>query len=230
MSTSPRSGRIRTLSASSRARREKRRAVTKRRRFLAGGVVLASLVAAPLSITALMGVGSTFPGLDAAKSLMALLEDRSPGDRTAAELTKTKTKKPEQRALGKVTKPKPPEEFIQAIAPPPPALSDLPPFPVAVAGVGPLVDIPPPPPGGGGIVTFDAPPGGGGGGGGGGGDTENPPENPPPENPPPENPPPENPPPPVVPEPATWATMLLGFGVTGLMMRRRRRTERTAQV
>ena len=34
-----------------------------------------------------MGMGSNFPGLDAAKSLMALLEDRSPGDRTAAELT-----------------------------------------------------------------------------------------------------------------------------------------------
>lgn len=221
MSSSPRSGRIRTLSASSRARREKQRATTKRRRFVAGGVVLAALVAAPLSITALMGVDSTFPGLDAAKSLMALLEDRSPGDRTAAELTKTK-KKPEQRALGKVTKPKPPEEFIQAIAPPPPALSDLPTFPVAVAGLGPLVDIPPPPPGGGGIITFDAPPGGGGGGPP-GGDDDNPPVNPPPENPP------ENPPPPVVPEPATWASMLLGFGVTGLVIRRRRRTERLAR-
>ncbi len=226
MSTSPRSGRVRTLSASSRARREKHHATTKRRRFMAGGVVLAALVAAPLSITAFMGVSSNFPGLDAAKSLMALLEDRSPGDRTAAELTKTKNK-PEQRALGKVGKPKPPEEFIQAIAPPPPALSDLPTFPVAVAGVGPLVDIPPPPPGGGGIVTFDAPPGGGGGGPP-PGDDDNPPENPPPENPPPENPP-ENPPPPVVPEPATWASMLLGFGVTGLMIRRRRRVERTAQ-
>lgn len=222
MSTSPRSGRIRTLSASSRARREKRRAMTKRRRFAAGGVVLAALVAAPLSITALMGVDSNFPGLDAAKSLMALLEDRSPGDRTAAELTKTK-KKPEQRALGKVTKPKPPEEFIQAIAPPPPALSDLPTFPVAVAGLGPLVDIPPPRPGGGGgIITFDGPPGGGGGGPP-GGDDDNPPVNPPPENPP------ENPPPPVVPEPATWASMLLGFGVTGLVIRRRRRTERLAR-
>jgi hypothetical protein len=27
----------------------------------------------------------------------------------------------------------------------------------------------------------------------------------------------------VVPEPGTWATMLLGFGLTGWLMRRRRR-------
>jgi hypothetical protein len=27
-----------------------------------------------------------------------------------------------------------------------------------------------------------------------------------------------------VPEPGTWATMLLGFGLSGWMMRRRRRT------
>ena len=53
-----------------------------------------------------------------------------------------------------------------------------------------------------------APPPGGGG------------PNPPP--PPPEVEPPP-PPPPAVPEPGTWATMLLGFGLTGWAMRRRRR-------
>jgi hypothetical protein len=221
MSTGPRSGRIRTLSASSRARRAQRKADTHRRRLMAGGAALAVLIAAPLSITAFMGVDSSFPGLDAAKSLMALLEDRSPGDRTAAELTKTK-KKPEQRALGKSSKPEPPAEFVEAIAPPPPALGDVPPFPVTLAGLGPLVEIPGPPPGGGGFITTTET-GGGGGGGGGGGETENPPEEPPIEEPPEE--PPVTPP---VPEPGTWATMLLGFGLTGWLIRRRRRRDGAA--
>lgn len=39
-----------------------------------------------------------------------------------------------------------------------------------------------------------------------------------------------NVPPPAVPEPATWAMMLLGFGATGLMMRRRNRRTVLAQV
>lgn len=220
MSVSPKSERIRTLSASSRARREQRRATRQRRRLIAGGGGLAMMIAVPLSVAAYMGVESAFPGLDAAKSLMALLEDRSPGDRTAAELTKTKKKAaaPEQRALGKIIKPEAPPEFLEAIAPPPPAvIEDVPAFPVALAGLGPLVEIPPPPPGGGGIFPTAAPPPGGGGGGG-GGDTPDTPDNPDtPDKPPPP------PPPPAVPEPGTWATMLLGFGLTGWLMRRRRR-------
>jgi len=173
---------------------------------MAGGAALAALIAVPLSIAAFMGVDSSFPGIDAAKSFMALLDDRSPGDRTAAELTKTKKKAPEERALGKITKPEPPPEFVEAIAPvPPPTLAEVPPFPVALAGLGPLVEIPPLPPGGGGFITTTDT------GGGGAGGTDNPEK------------PPENPPPPVVPEPATWATMLLGFGLTGWLMRRRRR-------
>jgi len=205
--------------------------------MIAGGGGLAVLIALPLSIAAYMGVESVFPGLDAAKSLMALLEDRSPGDRTAAELTKTKKKAaPEQRALGKINKPEAPPEFVEAIVPPPPAaIEDVPPFPVALAGLGPLVEIPPPPPGGGGIISTAGTPGGGGSGGG-GGDTENPPpENPPPENPPPTNPPggdtpgqTDFPPPPVVPEPGTWGTMLMGFALTGWLMRRRRRSNGAA--
>ena len=66
-----------------------------------------------------------------------------------------------------------------------------------------------PPPGGGIITPPQAPPPGGGG------------PNPPP--PPPGEEPPPPPPPPAVPEPGTWATMLLGFGLTGWAMRRRRR-------
>jgi len=188
---------------------------------MGGGAALAVLIAAPLAITAYMGVDPGFPGIDAAKSFMALLKDRSPGDRTATELTKTKKKAaPEQRALGKITKPETPPEFEEALAPPAPVI-ETPPFPVALAGLGPLVEIPPPPPGGGGFITTTET---GGGGGGGGGGTENPPpENPPPECTSCEPTPTDNPPPPVVPEPATWATMLLGFGLTGWLMRRRRR-------
>jgi len=228
MGISPASGRIRTLSASSRARREKRRVAQKRQRLLAGGGGLALIIAAPLAITAYMGVEAGFPGMDAAKSLMAMLQDRSPGDRTAAELTKTKKKTaaPEQRALGKINKPENPPEFVDAILPPPVAIEDVPSFPVALAGLGPLVEIPPPPHGGGGIVTSACC------GGGGGGGTENPPpEKPPVENPPTDNPPvpnPHNNPPPAVPEPNTWATMLLGFGLTGWLVRRRRRRDRAA--
>lgn len=165
---------------------------------------------APLSISSLMGWDATLPGLEAAKSFLAMMDDRSPGDRTAAELTKTKQKsladsQPKQRALGKVVTP--PPEFEAAIAPPPPEIAELPPFAAAITNLGPLMVIPPPPtPGGGFTTTADTPPGGGG--------------TPPPGG----ETPPENPPPPVVPEPGTWATMLLGFGLTGWLLRRRRRT------
>lgn len=222
---------LRRLSASSRARREKRAAAKRRLTYLGSAAGVAIVLAAPLSIAAFMNMGSSVPGIEAAKSFLAMMTDRSPGDRTKAELTKTKQAKlpdvPEQRALGKITKPEPPKEFIEAIAPT--VAKPVEEFAPALAALGPLLVTPPPGGGGGIIIPPQSPPGGGGGTPPGGGTTppENPPpENPPPENPPPENPPPENPPPeqpPVVPEPATWATMLLGFGVTGLVMRRRRR-------
>ena len=222
---------LRRLSASSRARREKRAAAKRRLTYLGSAAGVAIVLATPLSIAAFMNMGSSVPGIEAAKSFLAMMTDRSPGDRTKAELTKTKQAKlpdvPEQRALGKITKPEPPKEFIEAIAPT--VAKPVEEFAPALAALGPLLVTPPPGGGGGIIIPPQSPPGGGGGTPPGGGTTppENPPpENPPPENPPPENPPPENPPPeqpPVVPEPATWATMLLGFGVTGLVMRRRRR-------
>jgi hypothetical protein len=149
--------------------------------------------------------------VQAAKSFLSMMGDRSPGDRTKAELTKTKHRAapaPHQRALGKITKPEPPKEFLEAIAPPLPTIAELPPV-ATVASLGPLLLTPPPPPGGGGGIVIPPPPGGGGG----------PP--PPPQEPPP---PPPPPPPPAVPEPGTWATLLLGFGLSGWMMRRRRRT------
>ena len=175
-----------------------------------------------------MGLESSIPGFDSAKSFLAMMADRSPGERTKAELTKSKQRaapEPKERALGKITKPEPPKEFIEAIAPSTPKIVEPSQFAPALADLGPLL-IPQPPGGGGGIVIPpQAPPGGGGG--------TPPPQEPPPGNPPPQEPPPPPPPPPpehppehppVVPEPATWASMLLGFGLTGLMIRRRRRT------
>jgi len=207
---SPRSGR--RLTAAGRARREKRATLRRQRAALAAVGVLTAVLAAPLSIAAYMGVDATIPGMEAAKSFMAMMSERSPGDRTKAELTKSKhhavAEKPAQRALGKITKPAPPKEFEEAISPPLPALEELP--PVALKDdIGPLL-LTPQPPGGGIIAPPQAPPGGGGG-------NPTPPGEEPPVTPPP-------PPPPAVPEPGTWATMLLGFGLTGWVMRRRRRT------
>ena len=204
---SPRSGR--RLTAAGRARREK---LARRRKALAAGGALTIVFAAPLSIAAYLGVDASFPGIETAKSFMAMMAERSPGDRTKGELIKTKqaalADAPTQRALGKITKPEAPKELVEAIAPSVPVLEELP--PVALKDdIGPIL-LTPPPAGGGIIIPPQAPPPGGGG------------PNPPPPQPPGENPPPP-PPPPAVPEPGTWATMLLGFGLTGWAMRRRRR-------
>lgn len=210
---------LRRLSASSRARREKKAAAKRRGLYLGSAGAFAIVLAAPLSVAAFMGMESSIPGFDSAKSFLAMMTDRSPGGRSKGELTKlkqTKVAEPRERALGKITKPEPPKEFVEAIAPPAPKLAEPAQFAPAIANLGPLL-VPPPPGGGGGIVVppQSPPPGGGG---------TTPPPQEPPGNPPPEEPPPEHPTPPVVPEPATWASMLLGFGITGLMIRRRRRT------
>ena len=157
---SPRSGR--RLTAAGRARRE---AIQRRRIALAAGGALTILLAAPLSIAAYMGVDTSFPGMDSAKSFMAMISDRSPGERTKGELIKTKQAaapdEPTQRALGKITKPEPPKEFIEAIAPPSATVEELP--PVAMKDeMGPIL-LTPIAPGGGVIVPPQAPPGGGGG-------------------------------------------------------------------
>ena len=107
------------------------------------------LSVAPLSISSMMGWDASLPGFEAAKSFLAMMDDRSPGDRTAAELTKTKQKsladkQPKERALGKIVNP--PPELEMAIAPPPPAVADLPPFAAAITNLGPLMVPPAPPP------------------------------------------------------------------------------------
>lgn len=215
--TSSRTGR--RLNASGRARRAKRAAARRRHQMLLGGAIaFTAVIAAPLSVASYLGVESSIPGVTSAKSFLAMMAERSPGDRTKAELTRTKqrTAAPKQRALGKITPP-PPKEFVEAIAPPPPKVTDVPLAMAEPTTLGPLLIAPSTPGGSGVVIPPSAPPGGGGG------PTPPPGEEPPPTEPPevPVEPTPTSPP--VVPEPGTWATMLLGFGLTGMMMRWRRR-------
>ena len=206
---SKRSGR--QLNARGRARHAKRVANRRKRLLLIGSAGLSFVVGGPLSVAAYMGVASDFPGVSAAKSFLAMMSERSPGDRTKGELIKTKHKPvavPTQRALGKITKPEPPKELVEAIAPPLPKIDEVPAALAPPVEVGPLLLTPQPPSGGGIVIPPEAPPPGGGG----------------PNPPPPTEEPPPPPPPPAVPEPGTWATMLMGFGLVGWLMRRRRRT------
>src|SRR5215207_4173887 len=223
--TSSRTGR--RLNASGRARRAQRVAARRRRQmFLSAAIAFTAVVAAPLSVASYLGVESKIPGIEAAKSFMAMISERSPGDRTKAELTRTKHRAaaaPKQRALGKITPPPPPKEFVEAIAPPPPKITEGVPLAAAPTTLGPLLIAPSTP--GGIVIPPSAPtPGGSGGPTPPGVEEPTPPvvEEPtePPLPPGDDEPPPM---PPVVPEPGTWATMLLGFGLTGLMIRRRRR-------
>jgi len=230
----------RRLNASGRARRAKRAAARRRRQmFLSGAVAFTAVVAAPLSVASYLGVESSIPGIAAAKSFMAMMSERSPGDRTKAELTRTKHRTapaPKQRALGKITPPPPPKEFVEAIAPPPPKVAEGVPVAMAPTTLGPLIVGPSTP--GGIIIPTSSPIPGGTGGSTPPGTEEPTPTNPTEPQPPPGDDQPQPPPgddgltptptgplptPPVVPEPETWATMMLGFGLTGLMMRRRRR-------
>ena len=159
-------------------------------------------------------------GVKGAKSVAAILAERSPGQRPKGALASLKHKRIalHERGLPKLRHIIPPvagliETPIVPIIPPPVA-----PVPLynVVAG-GPPVPIPPVvgTPGGpgspGGPPAFFPPPGGGGGGGGGV-----------------FIPPPivttAVPPPPAtsaVPEPASWAMMLLGFGMIGAALRRK---------
>ena len=150
--------------------------------------------------------------LPLAKSLVALFDQRSPGERTKGELAIDKQRsaaRPQQRALGKV-RPALPAPFVKALTTP---IPDFVPEAVPVVGLSsPLIPSVLPGPafgptpavfvgGGGG-------PGGGGGGPGGGGGG-----------------PPGIEVPPVVapvPEPATWLSMILGFYILARALRRQR--------
>ena len=155
-----------------------------------------------VSLASLGGADLAQAAVSRAKSLVDLLDQRSPGARTEAELTKTKQAK---EALADRETAVVPKNLAEVLAPPVPAL-----IPVDIDTAAPITELasalPPgiilaPPPGGietppgGGVIT---PPGGGG------------------HTPPP--PPP--PPPPPLPEPGTWMTMILGFGLIGWVLRR----------
>jgi hypothetical protein len=178
--------------------------------------------AAALSLTVAVGMVSSLASLGGAdlaeaavsraKSLVDLLDQRSPGARTEAELTKTKHAK---EALANREPRIVPENLAEVLAPPVPAL-----VPVGIDTAAPITELasalPPgiilaPPTGGivtppGGVIT---PPGGGG--------------NTPPPGPP--HTPPPGPPP--LPEPGTWMTMIIGFGLVGWLLRRDRAAGRT---
>lgn len=137
----------------------------------------------------------------------ALLDQRSPGERTAGELANNKHRyaqvgsrtRPHQRALAK-TRPGLPAPFVEALTTP---TVEFVPVPVPTESLfTPLAENAPVP------VAVISPPVIGGGGGGGGG---------PPPNPP--TPPTDVP---SVPEPATWLTMILGFYLCARALRNRR--------
>jgi len=200
------------ISAAIERSRRIRRAQRSRRRKLALAACACALAGFPLSLS-LFGVSSAdvvHAAAAGAESLSDLLNQRSPGERTAARLTKTK----HARALAK-----------RAAKPAAPHLAVAPPDFDSLASLlqGAPVDIAPPfteiadtfpEPG---IIPLPGLGGGNGGGGGGvtppggGGGTVTVPTSEP------HSPIPVTP----LPEPGTWATMLLGFALLGWRVRRR---------
>ena len=204
-------------------------AVPGRRRAMlvvgAAALVIASIAGLSKSVSGTWSPLANFrPSLSSLPSALAILAERSPGERTTAELTKLKKRrlaanaaKPRERALGKIFTPQQSALFKAltpttelAMAP----LVDVVPTSLAPTGIPgfltPAAEVPP-------VVVAAGPGGGGGGsgggagggGGGGGGTTTTPPGDVPTV-------------PSAVPEPGTWATMLLGFAMLGFAFRSRR--------
>jgi hypothetical protein len=173
-----------------------------------------------------VGEGLLNAGVAAARNAVNVMEERSPGERTQASMTKGKPRIDVDRvaralprirdARASAAPPATVQALPGAVAAPP--AEALPGFvaPAAVAGPVGLADAP-----GGGFIGgpggFFLPPGGGGGGGG----IIVPPARPTEETPvtPPVTPPVGTAP---VPEPANWAMMILGFAVAGAAARRQR--------
>ena len=210
--------------AKSRRLRSGRRARRAQQRILIAGTgALALALTSTLSIASFSGVDIASAAVAKAQSLADMFARRSPGERTTAHLTKTKHKHKHFAVLAareEAEIPAPPVEkpLVEALLTPAPAT--LPVIPVALPAIAekaapPIAPAVFAPVIGGGIF---APGGGGGGPGGGGGG--------PPGQPPPNQPPGQPPPTPSVPEPGTWAMMIAGFGLSGLMLRRRHRADR----
>jgi hypothetical protein len=192
-----------------RSRRTRAALFARRRQSAAVAALLAvSLAGAGTwSIGALTGADMVQAAVTQAKSLADLLGQRSPGERTAAMLTKTKRAKPLAREhhAGPLTAKQPKvsmTDIARLLQAPPPPLAVAPPElgspfpPIALAippSLGGIVNSPP----------SSGPPGGG---------------SPPASFPTPQ---PKVTVPSAVPEPGTWATMLLGFALVGWRVRRR---------
>jgi hypothetical protein len=196
--------------------RRMRRAMHKRRRRMALAAVLATAAGVPLSLS-LVGVTGNdvvHAAVSGANSLADLLDKRSPGERTAAQLTKTKhAKRPvsavappdHQPAAAPLIRKHDFDEVAKLLAAPPPTIDIAPPVEEASADIPTIA----------GLIgstpdTAGTSIGGGGAAGGGGGGSSSFPASEPPREPVP-----------AVPEPGTWATMLLGFAMLGWRMRRR---------
>ena len=177
-------------------RRRRRRA--RRSLMLVSSGALAAAVTTAISVASLSGIDVAAAAADKARSIADLFAQRSPGERTAAVLTKTKHKYSAVLAERSVPEvPVIPPLLAEALLPAQP-LPELPELELAQAGPPiPSIFIP------GGAVIF--PPG--------------------PPGPPGPPPPPPPPPPPAVPEPGTWATMIVGFAIAGMQLRRRRAVE-----
>lgn len=199
----------------SRSARAAKKSRARRSAVLAALVSLALAGGGFLTLDSVMGGDAVQAAVAKAESLADLIGQRSPGQRTSALLTKTKHARalararagphvdvPSQTELAKVLLPPPSPEVALDLAPalPMASLNTQPPLAGFI--------VPPPGGGGGGLVS---PPGGGGGGGvSPPGGTETFPSGP------------REPVPSAVPEPASWALMLLGFGLVGWRARRTR--------
>ncbi|MGN6849102.1 MAG: PEPxxWA-CTERM sorting domain-containing protein [Sphingomicrobium sp.] len=215
--------------AIARSRRFRRAQRTRRRRIVLAACASA-LAGFPLSLS-LFGVSSSdvvHAAAAGAESLSDLLDQRSPGERTAARLTKTKHAKALTKHMAKAAPhialappDKPNFDQIADLLQSPGPIDIAPPFAEIAATFPEPGIIPVPGLGGGGGGR-----GGGGGGGGGiippGGGGGGPPVTIPTSEP--HTPIPVTP----LPEPGTWATMLLGFGLLGWRLRRREPHRRPA--
>lgn len=179
----------------------------------------AALVGAPVTYALIAGNNDAMPFTEAARSFVNELLNRSPGARTDANLIKTK-KKPSSQMLSAAVMPKDnaisstvPASLVDLLSPKMPIAEfilppDAPPMPFAQLVPADEASLPIGPGGGGGVGVVPS--------GGGGGVVSPPGETTP-------NPPVIS----AVPEPSTWATMLLGFALTGGALRHRRAFKRS---